>query len=137
MAFYNTRNFSWSETEIMAAGQLLTSVVAVGWESSQEKEYIYGAGSRPHDIKSGNEAYSGTLTLQQDALERLQDAAPEGNLLRLRFDVQVAFMNEYGTVVYYSLLACEFTSVPRNMAQNDKVMQAELPFLFLEERRVA
>lgn len=137
MAFYNTRNFSWSETEIMAAGQLLTSVVGVGWEPSQEKEYIYGAGSNPHDIKSGNKAYSGTLNLQQDALERLLDAAPGGDLLRLRFDVQVSFMNEYGTVVNYSLLAAEFTSVPRNIAQNDKVMQVELPFLFLEERRVS
>lgn len=129
----DTRIYSWAESEVLLNGLFLIGVVAVCWDEQQEKEFVYGKGNKPLAIKAGNERIEGSITLLQNDLERLRDAAPLGKInALLGVSLQVAFANASGQVVRYSLVGLEFTAAPMALNQNDKMMQIELPFIALE-----
>jgi hypothetical protein len=135
MAAINTRNYAWKDCEIRVGGRLLTSVQGVSWNTKQEKEYIYGKGTKPLAVKEGNEATEGTLTVLQDELEQMLDTAPDGKLTKLKnLDIQVAFSDE-GAVVRYSIIGVSFTEEPHDHKQNDKVAVIALPFMALDSKR--
>jgi hypothetical protein len=137
MAPINTRNYSWSESEIQVAGVMQTEVVAVEWNEEQEMEFIYGKGNDPLDIKEGNINRTGTLTLLQGGMENLCDISPNGKLIRLKnIDIQVAFSGDGLEVTRYSLTGVRFTSQPMALRQNDKKMEVAIPFMYLASRRV-
>lgn len=133
MALIDTRLYSWAECEIRLNGQFLIGVTGVRWDDQQEKEYVYGKGNSPLAIKNGNERVEGSITLLQSDLERLKDMAPLGKMTKfVGIDLQVAFANIGGMVVRYSIIGLGFTSEPMAIAQNDKFMQVELPFMALQ-----
>jgi hypothetical protein len=61
MASINTRDYSWSETEIRLNGTSLIGVTGVRWNEEQEKEYVRGKGNNPLGIKHGNKTFGGRL----------------------------------------------------------------------------
>jgi hypothetical protein len=134
----DTRLFSWSETEIRIAGGMAVGIMGAQWNVEQEKEEVYGKGNEPLAIKSGNKKYAGTLTLLQNELERLLDSFKGfgSDVTSIpAFEVQIAFANETGDLVTYSLSGCQFTSGPMNAAQNMKRMEIALPIMYLRQRR--
>lgn len=138
MTAINTRNYSWAECEIRLIGKVLTSVDGVAWNHKQEKEVIYGKGSKGLKVKRGNEVIDGTLSLLQDEFEQLADIAPDGKIINLEdLDVQVAFNDGRGNIVRYSILGLEFTEEPHDHKQNDKVGRLTLPFIALDSRRIS
>jgi hypothetical protein len=134
----DTRLYSWSECEIRLNGLFLLAVTAVRWDDAQEKDYVYGKGTTPLAIKSGNRRVEGSVTLLQSDLERLQDLSPTGKAVDfVGISLQVAFINVTGEIVRYSITGLEFTSAPMGINQNDKFMQVELPFMALACKRTA
>ncbi len=132
----NSRNYSWSEVFIRIAGMLSLSIEGVRFEWRQEKEFVYGAGNNPHDIKSGNAEGRGDLTLQQSDYERLLDIIPTGKITDLPpFNIEVAFVNEFGKMVNYSLIFCAFEGAELALNQNDKLARITLPFMYLQQKR--
>lgn len=128
----DSRLYSWSECEIRLNGLFLTAVTSVRWDDSQEKDYVYGKGTVPLAIKSGNRRVEGSVTLLQSDLERLQDLSPTGKVVDFEgVSLQVAFINVGGQIVRYSIVGVNFTNAPMALNQNDKFMQVELPFIAL------
>ena len=136
MAAINTRNYAWKDCEIRVNGRMLTSVTGVSWNTKQEKEPVYGKGTKPLAINVGNEITDGTITVLQDELEQLLDLAPQGKLTQYRnLDVQVAF-EDNGVLVRYTIVGVAFTEEPHEINQNDKFSTSSLPFIALDARRV-
>lgn len=132
----DTRNFTWSDCEIRIAGRLITGITAAKFTTKQEKEFQYGKGSKPLAIQRGNESIEGSVTLYQYEMEKLQDAAPGGDLLKMdNLSIQVAYANDQGGLVRYSLSGVEFSEIPQSIEQNAKNMTVEIPFMALSVTR--
>lgn len=135
MSVINTRNYDWNAVEIRLMGKILVSVEGVAWNHKQEKTAIYGKGSKAIKIARGNESVDGSLSLLQDELEQLLDAAPNGKVIDFdNVDIQVSFA-ENGVIVRYSIVGVSFTEEPRDHKQNDPVGRVVLPFIALDSRR--
>lgn len=135
MSFFNTRNYSWSETYVAINGDLLEMVEGVSFNTTAEFSFQYGAGNNPHDIREGNRENRGRLRIQQGALENLLDTVPSGLLVDLKADISVSFMDNDGQVVNYNLLMCRFEGGELGQNQNDKYAVIEVPFLYLKQDR--
>ena len=96
---------------------------------------MYGKGTQPLMIKAGNESVEGTITLLQNELEKLQDAYRTTPAAFTAFDIQIAYLNDLGQLVRYSLTGCQFTESPMSIKQNDKRMEVALPFMALAIKR--
>lgn len=137
MAVINTRNYSWSQTEIMLKGSLLVEVEGVSWNAKQEKAYIYGKGNDPLAIKATNRSVEGSLSVLNGGLETLLDMATDGLLTSLKdIDLQVAFVSDGGVMVRYSIVGISFTEEPHDIKQNDPTGRAQLPFMALSVKRI-
>lgn len=132
MPKFNSREYEWSDVSVVVAGRMLTGIRGVSYTSSQEKEPLYAKGNTPHAIQRGNKAYSGNIKLLQSELEALELAAG-GDALDVSFNIVVAYGNpSQGDVVTTDLLKnCEITEIPKNINQNDKFMEIELPIVML------
>lgn len=130
---FNTREYEWSDVNIVVAGRLVTGIRGVSYTSSQEKEALYAKGNKPHAIQRGNKSYSGNIRLLQSELEALELAAG-GDALNASFNIVVAYGNpSRGDMVSTDLLkGCEITEIPKTLNQNDKFMEVELPFIMLD-----
>ncbi|MBQ7899358.1 MAG: hypothetical protein IJ307_05845 [Bacteroidales bacterium] len=130
---FNTREYEWSDVNIVVAGRLVTGIRGVSYTSSQEKEALYAKGNKPHAIQRGNKSYSGNIRLLQSELEALELAAG-GDALNASFNIIVAYGNpSRGDMVSTDLLkGCEITEIPKTLNQNDKFMEVELPFIMLD-----
>lgn len=136
MAGKNTRNYAWHNSEIRLGGVVLTAVEGVAWNHKQEKEVIYGKGTKGLGVKKGNEVVDGSISFLQDELERVLDSAPDGKIINLdNIDLQVAF-EDNGVIVRYSIIGLSFTEEPHDHKQNDKVGRSQVPFIALDSRRL-
>ena len=70
----NTREYEWSDVNVVVAGRVVTGLRGIKYGSKQEKELLYAKGNKPHGIQHGNKAYSGELTLLQSEYEALRTA---------------------------------------------------------------
>ena len=68
---FNSREYQWSDVNALMGGRLLTRLRAVRYKRSKEKELLYGAGSEPVSIQSGNVAYDGEVTMLQSEYQAL------------------------------------------------------------------
>lgn len=133
MPKFNSREYEWSDVNVVAAGRSITGIRGVSYTPSQEKEALYAKGNKPHAIQRGNKAYSGNIKLLQSELEALERAAG-GDALDVAFNIVVAYGNpSKGDVVTTDLLkGCEITEIPKTLNQNDKFMEIELPIVMLD-----
>lgn len=133
MPKFNSREYEWSDVSMVVAGRMVTGMRGVSYTASQEKEAVYGKGSKPHAIQRGNKTYSGSIRLLQSELEALEVAAG-GDALDVSFNIVVSYGNpSKGDLVSTDLLkGCEITEIPKTLNQNDKFMEIELPIVMLD-----
>ena len=133
MSTFNSKEFEWSNVKLFMLGRFITGLQGLRYTSSQEKSYVYGTGNEPRAIQHGNRRYEGHLRVLQSELEALIESAPEKDLLKLQFDLSVSYhpKGTEGRIITDVLKYCEFSEVPKGMKQNDKLMEIELPVLFL------
>ena len=132
MAIFNSKEFEWSNVRIFMLGRFVTGVRGISYTMKQEKEYIYGSGSDPRAIQTGNKSYEGEIKLLQSELEAMIKRSPDKNILSLRFDIVVSYAADGSLDLVTDILKlCEFTEVPKTLNQNDKFMEVSLPIMFL------
>lgn len=136
MPKFNSREYEWSDVNVVAAGRMITGIRGVSYTSSQEKEALYGKSNKPHSIQRGNKTFAGSINLLQSELEALELAAG-GDALDISFNIVVAYGNPTkGDVITTDLLiGCEITEIPKGLKQNDKFMEIELPLVMLDVKR--
>ncbi|MEO0337585.1 MAG: hypothetical protein AAF242_00065 [Bacteroidota bacterium] len=131
---FNSSEYAWKDVSINLLGRTVIGVEEIKYKESTEKEYLYGRGSQPRGIQSGNKKYEGKLVLHQseyDAfLAAIKAADPSKGIQDVSVDVVVSYGN--GNDAKTDIVqAVQFTEAERGMAQNDKQMKIELPFLAL------
>lgn len=134
---FNSREYEWSDVNVVAAGRPVTGIMGVKYSSKQEKEVLHAKGNKPHSIQRGNKTYDGELTVTQSEYEALR-AAGGGDILDISIDIVVAYGNpSKGDVITTDLLmGVEFTEDNTEWKQGDKFQEKALPFIFLDKKSV-
>ena len=134
---FNSREYEWSDVNVVAAGRPVTGIRGVKYSSKQEKEVLHAKGNKPHSIQRGNKTYDGELTVPQSEYEALR-AAGGGDILDISIDIVVAYGNpSKGDVITTDLLmGVEFTEDNTEWKQGDKFQEKSLPFIFLDKKSV-
>lgn len=134
---FNTREYEWSDVNVVMAGRNVTGFRAVSYTSKQEKEALYAKGNKPHSMQRGNKSYEGSISLVQSEYEALKQAAG-GDILDASIDLVVSYGNptKGDTIVTDLLQGVEFTDDKTEWKQGDKFQEKELPFIFLDKKNL-
>lgn len=134
---FNSREYEWSDINVVMAGRNVTGFRAVSYTSKQEKEALYAKGNKPHSIQRGNKSYEGSISLVQSEYEALKQAAG-GDILDASIDLVVSYGNptKGDTIVSDLLQGVEFTDDKTEWKQGDKFQEKELPFIFLDKKNL-
>lgn len=134
---FNTREYEWADINVVMAGRNVTGFRAVSYTSKQEKEALYAKGNKPHSIQRGNKSYEGSISLVQSEYEALKQAAG-GDILDASIDLVVSYGNptKGDTIVTDLLQGVEFTDDKTEWKQGDKFQEKELPFIFLDKKKL-
>ena len=134
---FNSREYEWSDVNVVAAGRPVTGIRGVKYSSKQEKEVLHAKGNKPHSIQRGNTTYDGELTVTQSEYEALR-AAGGGDILDISIDIVVAYGNpSKGDVITTDLLmGVEFTKDNTEWKQGDKFQEKSLTLIFLDKNGV-
>lgn len=139
MAF-STKQYAWSDVRVILLGRELVGIQGIKYSVKQDKELVYGRGSEPLAIQSGNKSYEGKLTLLQSELEALEAALqsinPLYDLTSVAFDIVVTYGD--GTTSKTDVVqSVEVSEYEKGLEQNDKFMKIELSFMALGVKRNA
>jgi len=132
---FNSKQYEWSNVEVVMFGRPVTGIRGVSYKASQEKEVIYGRGNKPMSIQKGNKSFECSLSLVQSELEALLMAAgPGASVLDIpAFDIIVAYVPQGGGEIITDLIKnVEFTEMEKALKQGDKFMEVELPGIALD-----
>ena len=134
---FNSREYEWSDINVVMAGRNVTGFRAVSYTSKQEKEALYAKGNKPNSIQRGNKSYEGSNSLVQSEYEALKQAAG-GDILDASIDLVVSYGNptKGDTIVTDLLQGVEFTDDKTEWKQGDKFQEKELPFIFLDKKNL-
>ena len=133
----NTREYEWSDVNIVMAGRPSTGLRGVKYGSKQEKELVHGKGNKPHSIQRGNKTFDGEITLLQSEYEAFRKACG-GDILDASVDIVAAYGNPTNgdAITTDILVSCEFTEDNTEWKQGDKFQEKALPFIFLDKKSV-
>jgi hypothetical protein len=124
----NGKQYAWANVSIRLLGRTLTGVTAVNYKEAQEVEGVYGAGNKMVGISYGNIANEGSITLQMEELQLLETIAPQGSILNIEpFDIVIVFQVSDTKIDTHVLQSCVFLENGRDMSQNDKSIEMEIP----------
>lgn len=131
----NTREYEWSNVNVVMAGRMVTGLRGVEYEAKQEKEPLHAKGDKPHSIQRGNKTYEGTIDLLQSEYEALKQACG-GDILDASMDIIASYGNpsKGDPITTDILVGVEFTSDKTKWKQGDKFQEKSLPFLYLDQK---
>lgn len=131
---FNSREYQWSDVSVMIGTNDIVGIRSVKYERAKEKELMYGKGNEPIAIQSGNVSYSGEIALTQSEYEALKKAG-NGSILDLQTTITVNYGNpDEGSVMTTDILiGVQFTSESNELKQGDKMMEINLPIIFLRK----
>lgn len=129
----NGREYEWADISLNVGGIEIKGFRNVNYKESQEKEPLHAKGNKPRSIQRGNKTYTGSLTFTQSEVIALKTAAGSLSLLDIKVDIIVAYTPENSAKIrVVTILGAEFTDIEEKMAQGDKFMEIELPFVALD-----
>lgn len=131
----NTREYEWSDVNVVMAGRPVAGLRGVKYSAKQEKELLHAKGNKPHSVQRGNKTYDGEITLLQSEYEALKQACG-GDILDASMDIVAAYGNpSAGDVITTDILVgVEFTEDTTEWKQGDKFQEKTLPFLFIDKK---
>lgn len=127
----NGREYEWADIKLNVGGIEIDGFRNISYKPSQEKEILHAKGREPRSIQRGNKTYTGSLTFTQSELIAIERATLK-SILDLKVDIVIAFVPDDSAKIYTVVLkGAEFTDAEQKMAQGDKFMEIELPFMAL------
>jgi len=130
---FSTKEYEWSDIEVLLLGRPVTGIRDIKYKATQEKEVLYARGNKGRSIQKGNKIYDGSIMILQSELDALINAAgADKDALDIPpFDIVIAYVS--GGILKTDIVKnAEFTEFEKGMAQNDKNMEIELPFICLD-----
>lgn len=131
------KEYSWQNVRVSILGRTILGIKGVTYSRKTEKTALYGRGSDPIALQSGNKTYEGSVTLFQSELNAMVDAVktanPNQDLTDVAFDITVAY-GEGSIAKTDILVGCEVEEYEKSIEQNDPNMEIELKIKFLALR---
>ncbi|MCW3168910.1 hypothetical protein OMO38_10290 [Chryseobacterium sp. 09-1422] len=133
---FSSKQYKWPDLSVVVGGRILEGITVVEYAEKREKDFLYGRGSKPHRVVSGNASYEGKISIWQSELEAMTRDAPNNDILLLEMEIIIAYVpSDGGQIVTDILKGVEFTEVKKGMTQGDKNMIVELPIIFTDVKR--
>jgi hypothetical protein len=132
MAIINGKEYEFSKITVVAAGRDIIGLRGINYGATKEKEHLYGKGSKPLSIQSGNIKYEGDISVTQSEYLGLK-VLGGGSILNLNIDVVVVYGKVGDTLHSDTLYGMEFTEEKMEWSQGDKFTTVKLPFLYLDQ----
>lgn len=127
----NGREYEWADIKLNIGGIEIDGFRNISYKESQEKEHLHAKGREARSIQRGNKIYTGSLTLTQSEIIAIERATLKP-ITDLKVDIVIAYVPDGSSKIYTVVLkGAEFTDAEQKMAQGDKFMEIELPFLAL------
>ncbi len=139
MGVFTTKECAWSQISIKILGRTIVGLRGFEFKKGVEKEHIYGAGSNPIDIQTGNVKPEGNLKLLKFEVDLMNDAA------------QLAGYDDYLEIPHTAVvITCAFKKAPTDeiriiessgvaftemsfaQEQGAKMTEVTLPFLAMK-----
>lgn len=132
----NGREYEWGDIHLNVGGIEIGGFRNVNYKESQEKDFLHAKGRNPRSIQRGNKSNTGSLTFTQSEIIAIERATGK-SILDITVDIVIAYVPEDSTKIRTVVCkAAEFTDVEEKMAQGDKFMAIELPFLALRITKI-
>ncbi|NDV45503.1 hypothetical protein D0T49_00350 [Paludibacter sp. 221] len=129
----NGREYEWADICLVVGGIEIKGFRSINYKESQEKEPLHAKGNKPRSIQRGNKTYTGSLLFTQSEIIALKTATGTRSLLDIQTDIIIAYVPENSAKIRtISILGAEFTDIEEKMAQGDKFMEIELPYVALD-----
>ncbi len=126
----NGTAYSWADVTVNILNKQIAGITAVSYEDKQAMEDFYGAGNRPVLRGFGKIECTGSITLMNEELEVLMEAAPNGRIQEIEeFDVVIAYAPVNGTVRTHTLKNCRFKGNKRDIKVDDMKFEIQLELL--------
>jgi hypothetical protein len=127
---------AWAQIEIKVLARTIKGLRGFEFKKAQEKDHLYGAGSQPIDIQSGNIAYTGNLKVlgfELDAMNKAAQAAGYADIVDVPHELIVITCKFQKTKlsekIFYTATGVAFQEYASTMDQNAKMREVTLPFL--------
>lgn len=132
---FDSKIYSWSNLQIMVLGKIISGARGIKYTTKSDDEAVYAKGKEPYEIMSGNKSYEGELTLLQDEIEALENAAKaigKQDITDIRFDIVTTYLPEGSVVATTDVVKyCKVSDYEKGLKQNDKFMEVSLKFMAL------
>lgn len=129
----NGRAYSWAEIDVRIGRTPVYGIIAITYDEEQEMEDNFGKGNRPVSRGYGNITTTGSITLDMEEIEALQDASITGRLQDLEeFDITVSYQPEGGVIRTHKLKNCRFKTNGRTANQGDMRISQEIQLQIAE-----
>ena len=136
-ALINGINYSWANVKLNLFGTPIVGVVAIEYDSTQEKKNNYGVGVEPVSRGYGNKEYKGSIEIYRDEWQKIIAASPNKDPLDVKpFDIQVLFGGSSVQFAQDNLLACEFLNDPFTAKQGDSKLMAKIDLIIGDVQHV-
>lgn len=126
---FDSKEYAWSDVEIVMLGRPITGIRGVKYKEAQEKEVLYARGNKPRSMQKGNKSYSGSITLLQSEIEAMyKSIGKKKGLVDIpAFDIVVSYIPADSTTIVTDIIKnAEFTESEKSIKQGDKFMEIEL-----------
>ncbi len=133
MAQFNSVEYAWKDLQVSLLGRLLVRILEIEVEPSVEHKEIYGRGSLPVAIQSGNYSFKGKLKIGQSEYNEMVRTAQDAGkrVTDISFDISIAYVNGDG-IWRNRVVGAKTTGAKQGMKQGDTDMEIELPFVALD-----
>jgi hypothetical protein len=132
----STSECAWSSISMNILGRKVIGLRGFELKKTIEKEHLYASGDNPHDIQTGNKAYTGSIKALKYEVDQFNDAALEAGfediteiphpLITITVQYKKTQASRIRTV---TLPGVGFTDLTFAMEQNAKMTEVTLPFL--------
>lgn len=133
MADFSTKQYSWSDVSIVIGGRILEGCTEFEYTAKQAKGVLRGRGNKGHAITRGDKEYEGKIVIWQSELEAMIRDAPDRDILKLNFQIVVAYVPEDGGQSVTDVVPeAEITEYKKGMKTGDQNQLIELPLIFYD-----
>lgn len=126
----DSRQYEWADVTVIFGGKDLTKITAINYKKTADREAVFAKGRKAHSIQTGNISVEGSLTLLQSDVIDIEESTGK-DILSASVDVEVSYFAN-GVLRTDRIIGVRITEYDKSLAQGDKMMEIELPYLALD-----
>lgn len=126
----NGHIYGWVDIQFTIAGQLVSGITEINYDSEREKENYYAAGSEPTGVTYGQRKYTASVGMTKQLMDDLKRSSPTRKLEDIPpFDFPVVYIDNNGVFTRDTLKNFEFVKVSQSFKKGDKGLEVKIECL--------